>query len=623
MPIRHCQLCGIKVIVDEDKASVFPFYCDLCSTKTQMGAAPAPESPASTPPGVDSPPFPMSTPLSPPPVTEEAKPLSCPSCHAGLPIMAGPKPIKSRCPGCAAELAVLPTGVVKLIEGEDPLKFAKTQEVEIDEGTEGLKAKIRMLMEREKKKTGVASPGASTPTKPPTAVKPSTAAPARATASAAWPASSKILIKAPATASRPSTPPPLREPVEKTPVSNPRIEVPPPAEGAEGSSPVPAGGASQEDAASQIPTELRSGFIGIEGGNSTETTPGPVSAPAGRGGATATPKRLDDLPDLSGGEAGGVDAGFLPQSEPSKPQSGSEEEEEELVAKFSGPKRRRVPLVVTWILLLLPIAAVFVVPALENASLHDFLHKTNSTVEACARDIAMFLTVQWAQMNKPPEPPPAPPGPPKTERIKYKPEELQEELVGGYRKYLELLKKFAMDMDTDKMAAHLSAAKAERASYDKIWKTFASEFNREPAIGTSIRNDLEEAILKLHERINFTELQSRKVSDAGTKQIMQQKVREMEQAKALLETDYVGFFSKPFKVPDIDDPGPSKGPTKEEHRAQVQGLHDEWKRRQEEVAKQGQFPSSLSKTLLEVSRNKYEEGKKEYEAKWGEAFTPQ
>jgi hypothetical protein len=631
MPIRHCQLCGIKVIVDEDKASVFPFYCDLCSTKTQMGMTPAPEgSPPTTPPSVDSPPFPMSTPLSPPSVTEEeAKPLACPSCSAGLPIMAGPKPIKSRCPGCAIELAVLPTGEVKLIEGEDPLKFAKTQEVEIDEGTEGLKAKIRLLMDREKKKTGAQSPVASTATRPASgATRPTTAAPAPGSVSQS-PSSPKILIKAPAPSTRPSTTLPPRHPPEKTPVSNPRIEAPPPppAEPEAPAAPLPppmGGDADKEEVPSHIPTELRSGFIGIGGGEDSNPTDsrGPVSAPPVSRRSDATPKKLEDMPDLSSGagEDGGVGAGFLPQSEPDKPSP--EEPEETNPPKFAGPKQRRVPLVVAWIFLLVPLSAAFVVPALENEALDGFLNKTNSTVEACARDIAKFLTAQWAEMNKPPEPPPTPVGPSRPEKPKYTEEELQEELVNGYRKYLELLKKFSMDMETEKMASHLSSAKSERGTYDKVRSTFTEQFRKEPPIGPAVRNDLEEAILKLHERINFTELHSRKVSDEGLKRIMQQKVRDMEQAKALLNTDYVGFFTKPFKVPDINDPTPSSGPTKQEHRAQVQNLHDDWKRRQEEVEKQGAFPSSLSKTLLEVSRNKYEEGKREYEAKWGETFSP-
>ncbi|HLF94578.1 MAG TPA: hypothetical protein VJB14_14030, partial [Planctomycetota bacterium] len=32
MPIRHCQKCGLKVLIDESQAGANPFYCQRCTT---------------------------------------------------------------------------------------------------------------------------------------------------------------------------------------------------------------------------------------------------------------------------------------------------------------------------------------------------------------------------------------------------------------------------------------------------------------------------------------------------------------------------------------------------------------------------------------------------------------
>ena len=43
MPIRLCQKCGLKVLIDESQAGTNPFYCQRCTTamKGQEGAASA------------------------------------------------------------------------------------------------------------------------------------------------------------------------------------------------------------------------------------------------------------------------------------------------------------------------------------------------------------------------------------------------------------------------------------------------------------------------------------------------------------------------------------------------------------------------------------------------------
>ena len=51
MPIRLCQKCGLKVLIDESQAGTNPFYCQRCTTamKGQEGApSPGPLTPRGT-----------------------------------------------------------------------------------------------------------------------------------------------------------------------------------------------------------------------------------------------------------------------------------------------------------------------------------------------------------------------------------------------------------------------------------------------------------------------------------------------------------------------------------------------------------------------------------------------
>ncbi|HLG41769.1 MAG TPA: hypothetical protein VI643_00285 [Planctomycetota bacterium] len=614
MPIRHCQLCGIKVIVDEDKASVFPFYCDLCSTKTQMGGAAVPEPgrsnpPTPPPPSVEAPSFPSTTPLSSAPADEEAKPLSCPSCSAGLPLMAGSKPIKSRCPGCAAEVAVLPTGEVKLIEGEDPLKFAKTQEVEIDEGTEGLKAKIRLLIDREKKKTAPQAPVAAA-----TAQRSSAPPPApTAAASVSGPSGPKILIKAPNQAPRQPTPARLPPMKANTPVSNPRIDAPPP----EKPSSLPTEGSSnREEVASHIPTELRSGFIGGDAASTSDT-----EAAAPLRSDEPTPQKLDELPDLGGGEPPSPGGGFLPQttegSADKKPEV--EEEEESAAPRFTGPRQRRIPVIMAWILLLAPIALAVIVPKLENAQINELLEKLGATVETCTQDITKFVTAQWDKMNEPPPPPPTPIDP-VTKAPKATPEEMQMAMVDDYRKYLKSVMRYAEEQESAKFADILQTAKRHRDDYTRVRDKYTDQTQKDAPIGPEIKSDLEDAIVKMHERIKFTEHFAKKAPEES-KVIMMEKVRAMEQAKTLLDTDYRGFFNAAFKIPDINDPAP-RGPSKEEARDDVQKKYQKWQDKKKEVDAKGELAPTLDKTFVTVFEKQYLKAKEDYEAKFGETFAP-
>ena len=54
MPIRLCQKCGLKVLIDESQAGTNPFYCQRCTTamKGQENAsavAPAIKNPTPSP----------------------------------------------------------------------------------------------------------------------------------------------------------------------------------------------------------------------------------------------------------------------------------------------------------------------------------------------------------------------------------------------------------------------------------------------------------------------------------------------------------------------------------------------------------------------------------------------
>lgn len=117
MPIRHCQNCGIKIIVDDDKATVFPFYCDLCHTKSAMVSSVKtggePLQAAET--KVDA-------------SLQKKSESVCPNCNLILTIKVAEKPIKSRCPECSRDILLLPDGSVRLIEDPDLLKFARQPE---------------------------------------------------------------------------------------------------------------------------------------------------------------------------------------------------------------------------------------------------------------------------------------------------------------------------------------------------------------------------------------------------------------------------------------------------------------------------------------------------------------
>src|SRR5204862_6033466 len=124
MPIRLCQKCGLKVLIDESQAGTNPFYCQRCTTamKGQENAAPGP---GSLPPANNPTPSPVMGNRSEPagPVVGAAKSATvrvlCPYCKASFNGRVPQKPARGSCPVCQKELILLPNGDIKPAAGFD------------------------------------------------------------------------------------------------------------------------------------------------------------------------------------------------------------------------------------------------------------------------------------------------------------------------------------------------------------------------------------------------------------------------------------------------------------------------------------------------------------------------
>jgi hypothetical protein len=124
MPIRLCQKCGLKVLIDESQAGTNPFYCQRCTTamKGQEGApAPGPITPVKNP---------TPSPVSMGSRSEPAAPsvgaakaatvrVLCPYCKASFNGRVPTKPARGSCPVCQKELILLPNGDIKPAAGFD------------------------------------------------------------------------------------------------------------------------------------------------------------------------------------------------------------------------------------------------------------------------------------------------------------------------------------------------------------------------------------------------------------------------------------------------------------------------------------------------------------------------
>jgi hypothetical protein len=123
MPIRLCQKCGLKVLIDESQAGTNPFYCQRCTTamKGQENAsavAPAIKNPTPSPVANMAN---RSDPAAPSVGAAKAATVRvlCPYCKASFNGRVPQKPARGSCPVCQKELILLPNGDIKPAAGFD------------------------------------------------------------------------------------------------------------------------------------------------------------------------------------------------------------------------------------------------------------------------------------------------------------------------------------------------------------------------------------------------------------------------------------------------------------------------------------------------------------------------
>src|SRR5678809_1403295 len=115
MPIRLCQKCGLKVLIDESQAGTNPFYCQRCTTAMKgQENAPSPKNP--TPSPVMSRAEAASSPGAAKAATVR---VLCPYCKASFNGRVPQKPARGSCPVCQKELILLPNGDIKPSAGFD------------------------------------------------------------------------------------------------------------------------------------------------------------------------------------------------------------------------------------------------------------------------------------------------------------------------------------------------------------------------------------------------------------------------------------------------------------------------------------------------------------------------
>jgi len=124
MPIRLCQKCGLKVLIDESQAGTNPFYCQRCTTamKGQENApAPGPSGPARNPTPSPVAMANRSDPAAPSVGAAKAATVRvlCPYCKASFNGRVPQKPARGSCPVCQKELILLPNGDIKPAAGFD------------------------------------------------------------------------------------------------------------------------------------------------------------------------------------------------------------------------------------------------------------------------------------------------------------------------------------------------------------------------------------------------------------------------------------------------------------------------------------------------------------------------
>jgi hypothetical protein len=121
MPIRHCQKCGLKVLIDESQAGANPFYCQRCTTamKGPDSAGDDLLSAAAAPPPLKRTPVPAPAAVAVAPPKSATVKVLCPYCKASFNGRIPQKPARGSCPVCQKELILLPNGDIRPAAGFD------------------------------------------------------------------------------------------------------------------------------------------------------------------------------------------------------------------------------------------------------------------------------------------------------------------------------------------------------------------------------------------------------------------------------------------------------------------------------------------------------------------------
>jgi endogenous inhibitor of DNA gyrase (YacG/DUF329 family) len=133
MPIRHCQKCSLKVLIDESQSNVSPFYCQRCTAalKSESAASPTPakgnrrSSPQLTPVPATA----AVAVAAPPAASGKTSTIKvfCPYCKASFNGKIPAKPARGSCPLCQKDLILLPTGDIRPAADFDLAKWQAEQ----------------------------------------------------------------------------------------------------------------------------------------------------------------------------------------------------------------------------------------------------------------------------------------------------------------------------------------------------------------------------------------------------------------------------------------------------------------------------------------------------------------
>lgn len=134
MPIRHCQKCSLKVLIDDSQANVSPFYCQRCTAALKSdGGASVGQAVVATRKAsavnLTPVPAPMAVAVASPPAAGKTSTVKvfCPYCKASFNGRIPAKPARGSCPLCQKDLILLPTGDIRPAADFDLAKWTSEQ----------------------------------------------------------------------------------------------------------------------------------------------------------------------------------------------------------------------------------------------------------------------------------------------------------------------------------------------------------------------------------------------------------------------------------------------------------------------------------------------------------------